>query len=387
MPREKFEAPTSDKIRGALYCLVWYLSILLGFFFLYAPLLPLLFANRRLYRKATDVLFVAWEAFNVTLIQLVLGVDFRLSGDAFCANENALVVVNHRTRVDWNFLWGALFHAGIPTGAHNAKLVLKDDVKRIPGVGWTMQLARFVYISRDWKRDESRMGLMVDHLASAAEPFQLLLFPEGTNLTAETKRRSDAFAAANNLASYGHVLHPRTTGFSCLARRMMDRGKLDAVYDVTVAYADDRVAENERAISEGNFPKEIRFAIRRFGTSDVPTTLIGLEKWLQEVWREKERRLKLFFEDDDPTAALGPSKPSRVLPLQYVALAAWAAFIHLSLFYALFTSHGLLWVASVSIGMFAVSKFSNGLQEIEAKLDKLGNVKGLFSLLWKSKHE
>ena len=44
---------------------MWYGSILLGFYFLYAPLLPLLFINRRLYRKITDTLYSSWESFNV----------------------------------------------------------------------------------------------------------------------------------------------------------------------------------------------------------------------------------------------------------------------------------------------------------------------------------
>ena len=50
---------------GISYAFLWYSSILLGFYFLYAPLLPLLFINRRLYRKITDTLYSSWESFNV----------------------------------------------------------------------------------------------------------------------------------------------------------------------------------------------------------------------------------------------------------------------------------------------------------------------------------
>ena len=145
-----------------------------------------------------------------------------IGGDPFSAAENAIIVANHRTRLDWNFIWAALLHSGVPTSAHNTKLILKDDVKEVPGVGWTMQMSRFFYISRKWKKDEIRLERMISHLTSSSDPFQLLLFPEGTNLTKDTKVTSDKFAAANNLEPYSHVLHPRTTGFSFLAKRMIE---------------------------------------------------------------------------------------------------------------------------------------------------------------------
>ena len=55
-------------------------------------------------------------------------------GDHFRPEENSLIILNHRTRVDWNFMWSALLHGTYPP-AHNAKLVLKDEIKRIPGLG------------------------------------------------------------------------------------------------------------------------------------------------------------------------------------------------------------------------------------------------------------
>ena len=41
---------------------------------------------------------------------------------------------------------------------------------------------------------------------------QILLFPEGTNLTPNTIAKSNQFAEKKNLAKYNHVLHPRTAG-------------------------------------------------------------------------------------------------------------------------------------------------------------------------------
>ena len=51
-------------IRGVVYCTIWYGSICLGFFFLYAPVLPLMLFWPALFRKIIDIIQACWEAFN-----------------------------------------------------------------------------------------------------------------------------------------------------------------------------------------------------------------------------------------------------------------------------------------------------------------------------------
>ena len=50
--------------------------------------------------------------------------------------------------------------------------------------------------------------------------WQVLLFPEGTDLTSRTKVRSDEFARKNDWPLYDYCLHPRTTGFTHLTELM-----------------------------------------------------------------------------------------------------------------------------------------------------------------------
>jgi len=85
-------------IRGLTYCFLWYGSIFLGFFFLYAPMLPLLLIYPSLFRKITDGILSCWEAFNVSLLQLVFGVEFVLTGDNINALDDSVIVMNHPTR-------------------------------------------------------------------------------------------------------------------------------------------------------------------------------------------------------------------------------------------------------------------------------------------------
>ena len=114
-----------QKICGALYCFLSVASCCVGFFYIYCPIFPLFLFNRKLFRKITDTAFTAWESFNVSLLEVVFGVQTFISGDQFRPEENSLILLNHRTRVDWNFMWSALLHATYPAN-HNAKFVLKD---------------------------------------------------------------------------------------------------------------------------------------------------------------------------------------------------------------------------------------------------------------------
>lgn len=47
------------------------------------------------------------------------------------------MLMNHRTRTDWNFIWPVVYHCVEEKGklAHSTKFILKDPIKHIPGPG------------------------------------------------------------------------------------------------------------------------------------------------------------------------------------------------------------------------------------------------------------
>ena len=51
--------------------------------------------------------------------------------------------------------------------------------------------------------------------------FQMLLFPEGTDLNPRSQTRSDAFALTNARPKLTHLLYPRVRGFTFLHEVMM----------------------------------------------------------------------------------------------------------------------------------------------------------------------
>ena len=68
------------------------------------------------------------------LLECIIGTRVIVVGDAILPHDKALIVMNHRTRLDWNFLWAGIFHACKPL-AHRIKMVLKASVRHIPGAG------------------------------------------------------------------------------------------------------------------------------------------------------------------------------------------------------------------------------------------------------------
>ena len=65
-------------------------------------------------------------------------------------------------------------------------------------------------------------------------------------------------------------------------------------------------------------PRRVHVHVVRYAASQVPTTFVGLERWIQEVWRDKEARLNKFYTDrmEFPVHNQQQSLPSRTKTLQ-----------------------------------------------------------------------
>jgi lysocardiolipin and lysophospholipid acyltransferase len=354
-------------IRGLSYCLLWYGSICLGFFFLYAPLLPLLLVHPPLFRKGIDIIQSCWEAFNTSLLQLIFGVEFVLTGDNINSSDNAVIVMNHPTRTDWNFFYPALFHT---SSSHNNKIVLKESVRKIPGAGWAMALTRFVFLKRDWNQDKTTMDNMMDYFATTKDegPKTILLFPEGTNLTAESRAKSKQFADKNNIKEFKYLLHPRTAGFVHIVHGMLERKMLNAVYDCTIAYP-DVTPHRETDIMKGRIPSRVNIHIVRHPLPQVPTTYVGLEKWIQELWFQKESQLAKFSESKEFMPLTREQRlPRSTTTLQPLCVLAWLTFMYWSLHALLTSVTSIIWFIIISALFHYSENYTPGFQKLELDL-------------------
>lgn len=265
--------------------------------------------------------------------------------------------MNHRTRVDWNFLWAAMYQACMPSvGCHKLKFILKDPIRHIPGpgnvpnsiyeasiiykdiicirvffaltfvtrvsiTGWIMQMNGFLYITRRWEEDRGRLSRTLDYLIALDSRTQLLIFPEGTDLTKSSKEKSDKYALQHHLPLYTYTLHPKTTGFAYLVQHLQRANYLDAVYDLTIAYP-DYIPQSEIDLIKGKFPREVHFHIKRISSADIPAYDDStLRKWLEDKWSDKETILQEFYERKAFSTQIWPM--AKTLPLR-IAFGFWS---------------------------------------------------------------
>ena len=75
---------------------------------------------------------------------------------------SSIVLMNHRTRLDWMFYFCVLYR--MPNAALTSiKIILKAGFEKIPGLGWAMQLALFIFIKRKWEQDSLHLSMFVKY--------------------------------------------------------------------------------------------------------------------------------------------------------------------------------------------------------------------------------
>ncbi|XP_078488672.1 lysocardiolipin acyltransferase 1 isoform X1 [Ciona intestinalis] len=218
-----------------------------------------------------------------------------VSGDCYETEGNTTIIMNHRTRLDWIYLFGCLFRGKI---LHKQKIVLKSQIKWIPGIGWSMQTGGGIFLDRNWDSDQTNIVNMLDHFNKLESNINILFFPEGTDFSEQNKMKSNKFATKVGLPRYEHVLHPRVAGLNCIVNHMRESNSIDAIYDITVAYSHD-IPQSESDIIMGGPPKVVHFHIRRYPISEVPVG--DVSSWCRNVWQQKENLLHEFYSEPDPS--------------------------------------------------------------------------------------
>ncbi|XP_071796249.1 lysocardiolipin acyltransferase 1-like [Asterias amurensis] len=321
--------------KGVIGTLSLIITAFFGSVFLMGPVLPLMFFSPSLFRWVTDYLMSMWLLLPVALMEIVFGVTVSMTGDTVAANEGSIIIMNHRTRLDWMFFWLVLHRQ---SNLRTEKIILKSDPKFMPGFGWAMQIACYIFLRRRWDTDKPWLSALLEYYGLLRYKGQFLIFPEGTNFDMKTKESSNKFAKKSNRPEYNYCLHPRTTGFVFLTQELRQKNLLDSLYDVTVTYPDTIPELGEFNFIFGSLPSKVGFHIRKHSNSSLPSTKENLESWCVERWQEKETALEAFYtgdksrlllpgcEGDGLPKACQESEGSRRMIL-YMALVSWMLFL------------------------------------------------------------
>ncbi|KAJ0011317.1 hypothetical protein Pint_34574 [Pistacia integerrima] len=239
-------------------------------------------------RKATSFFFGAWLALWPFLFEKINKTKVVFSGEFVPARERILLIANHRTEVDWMYLWDL----ALRKGCHGyIKYILKSSLMKLPVFGWGFHILEFISVERRWEVDESNMRKMLSTFKDPGEPLWLALFPEGTDFTEQKCIRSQKYAAENGLPILKNVLLPKQKGFCACLEDL--RGSLDAVYDVTIGYKHRCPTFLDNVF--GVDPSEVHMNVRRIPIIDIPTSEEEVSAWLITTFQLKDKLLSNFY--------------------------------------------------------------------------------------------
>jgi 1-acyl-sn-glycerol-3-phosphate acyltransferase len=238
---------------------------------------------------------------------------------------DALVVaMNHRTRLDWMFLWMVLpriiadVYPSLRHGAffswpfdvlHRLRIVMKSEIGSIPYMGWATDQASFIFLKRNRDLDEAHIKRSIKEMIAVGIKPVLLIFPEGTDLSAKNLGKSHEYSKDKGLAQRDYTLYPRLKGMQAVVAALTEAfegsDSTVEVVDVTIGYS-GTVVQSEVQLIQGRACDTVDLWLqrRRLSTersefsvecsrSGRPSSCIdptpeGVAEWLEQsfLWRE-----------------------------------------------------------------------------------------------------
>lgn len=290
--------------------------------------LPLFFISKDWFRPWIAMTKAFFGLLITTMTQWWSPTVVRVSGDKSVAGllrqdasgmlqtdfgNRMVLITNHQLYTDWLYLWWTAYANAIPMHGH-VYIILKDSLKWIPALGPGMQLFGFIFMSRKWATDQDRMRYRLQKLRTRRsppmagqtgeaqlDPMWLMIFPEGTNLSANTRARSKKFAEQSGIEDMRHQVLPRSTGLQFCLQEL--QGTVEYLYDVTIGYEGVPAGRYGAEIFtlrsvyfQGRTPKSVNMHWRRFKVSELPLDdKDAMHKWVMDRWREKDELLDVFM--------------------------------------------------------------------------------------------
>uniref|UniRef100_A0A7E4VHW4 PlsC domain-containing protein n=1 Tax=Panagrellus redivivus TaxID=6233 RepID=A0A7E4VHW4_PANRE len=363
-----------DKVRGIGFGIAMLLSAFFGSIFVMMPCTPLIWLQPKWYRRLVDRLVGFWLVMPSGLMEYLFGVRFTVTGDHIDPSHPGIIIMNHRTRLDWLFFWNALFRmdARLLT---TEKISLKGILKYLPGAGWAMCSNAYMFLDRSYENDSARIDQLLEYYARVGDIYQLLLFPEGTDKCPKATARSKDYAEKKNIVHYDYVLHPRVTGFTHILRKMREENYVDFIYDVTIAFDDGILQSEVDLVKLGVTSKDVRFDVRKIPIADVPVDDAEVGEWLRNLWAEKEERLRVFYSKPQGERQLDTHEGALTFDLtpktrlyQLSIIAVWMSLTFTWMYFFFVSNYSFLMAATTIIFYVGLQKMYNGTEMLISQI-------------------
>ncbi|KAH7287786.1 hypothetical protein KP509_32G074300 [Ceratopteris richardii] len=248
------------------------------------------FFSVRWSRRLNSFIFGRWLSMWPFFFEVINGTQVIFTGDKLPSAERAIVMCNHRTEIDWMYIWDLAIRKN-RVGC--IKYVVKSSVKNAPIFGWAFHVLEFLLIDRRWEADELVFKSMLSSFKGFQDDLWLVIFPEGTDYSEEKCEKSRKYAEEKGLPMLDHVLMPRTKGVCVCLEQLRD--SVDAVYDLTIGYDTKCPLFMDNAL--GTEPKKVYIHVKRIPISDIPVTNAGVSDWLVTEFVRKDGLLSHFYKN------------------------------------------------------------------------------------------
>jgi len=158
-------------------------------------------------------------------------------------------------------------------------------------MGWCWHFCEFIFLARNWVKDQKIIADALDAIVDHDYPNVIFMLCEGTRYTKEKYDASVEFAKNNDLPMYKHHLVPRAKGFNHSVMHLAKQGKLPAIYNVQVAFTDERNKNVQPTLKNILLGKPLigDVYIGRIPIEQIPwQSETELTKFLFELYSEKD---------------------------------------------------------------------------------------------------
>lgn len=261
------------------------------------------------------------QASNETLVKTIM-------------DRQSIMIANHQIYTDWVYLWWLSYTSDL---AGSVYILLKKSLSYIPVLRYGMKNYEFIFLSRKWQEDQITLHNQLNDIdrnarglgrvngnmpenstpegkylwgdlesnskAGTKWPYQLVLFPEGTNLSANTRKKSIKYAEKVNKQPFRNVLLPHVTGLYTIIKTL---SSCKYVYDVTIGYSGVKRHEYaqdiytmKRVFLEGISPRCIDIHIAVVRVADIPMGNIDeFSDWLFKRWKVKDDLMENYYNNN-----------------------------------------------------------------------------------------
>ncbi|KAK8977682.1 hypothetical protein V6N11_013465 [Hibiscus sabdariffa] len=235
-----------------------------------------------------------WSGFEVKLYTDIK--TFRLMG-----KEHAIIMPNHVSDSDTLVTWVLAQRVGC---LRSALTIVKKTTQYLPVFGLTTWFYEFIFVDRNWAKDESKLRSSFEALKDFPMPFWMIIFVEGTRLTPDKLLEAQAFASSKGYPIPKNVLIPKTKGIVTTVQSL--RSFVPAIYDVTIAIPKNQPYFPTLLTFLKMQPCKVKVHIKRYSIKDLPESDQEIAQWCRSRFIAKDALLDQFattgtFEEDEIT--------------------------------------------------------------------------------------